>query len=325
MRRREFITLLGGAAAWPLAVRAQQPLPAIGFLHSAAPDAYAHVISSFKKGLHEIGYVEGENVTIEYRWARDQLDQLPVLASELVNLDVNVLVAFGGTTSALAAKAVTTKVPIVFATGGDPVKSGLVTSMSRPTENVTGVTFFTIELGQKRVEVLHDLIPKMTSVGLLTNPANPNSKDLSEDVERAARRLGLQFHLLNARNANEIEAAVVSIRQERNAAIIVSGDSAFTAQRDLIADLARRSAIPTIFPYREAAVVRGLMSYGTSVTEAHRQAGNYAGRILKGAKPRDLPVMQSVKFELVINLKTAKALGLDVPPTLLARADEVIE
>ena len=324
MKRREFITLLGGAAAWPLAARAQQPaMPVIGYLHSASPEPYSSMMAAFRHGLAEAGYVDGQNVTIDYRWAEGQFDHLPALAAELVAHRPAVLVAGGGDVSAVAAKAATTTVPIVFTIGADPVKSGLVASLNRPSGNLTGVTFFTIALGPKRLEMLRELQPKAGKIAVLVNPKslNPDAKEMQE----AARALGQSVHVLDATSEEELDTAFRSVAQERDDALIVVSNPLFTSRREQIVAIANYQRIPAIYPLREYVASGGLVSYGASIKDAYHQSGVYAGRLLKGAKPGDLPVMQPTKFELVINLKTAKAPGIDVPATLLARADEVIE
>jgi ABC-type uncharacterized transport system substrate-binding protein len=327
MRRREFITLLGGAtAAWPMSTRAQQAaVPVIGFLSGATPAESSYRLAAFRRGLNEIGYVEHRNVGIEYRWAGGQYDRLPAFAAELVNLKVSVIYASGNAASALAAKAATTTIPIVFTTGGDPVKLGLVSSFNRPGNNVTGVSFLANQLGAKRLELLHELVPAATSIGFLVNPTNPNSQSEASDVQAAARILGLHLHVENASTEREIDAAFASFVQERVNALFVIADAFFSTHRDQLIALAARHALPASYSGADNKTAGGLMTYGASAADADRQAGVYTGRILKGEKPADLPVMQPTRFELVINLKIAKALGLTVPPMLLALADEVIE
>ena len=325
MKRREFITLLGGAAAaWPLAAEAQQAaVPVIGFLSSASPGPYAPFKSAFHQGLKEAGYVDGQDVTIDYRWAEGQFNRLPALAAELVARRPAILVAGGGDVSAVAAKSATTTVPIVFTIGADPVGSGLVTNLSRPSGNLTGVTFFTITLGPKRLELLRELLPKAGKIAMLVNPKsmNPDAKE----VQEAARTLGQFVHVFHAASEGDVDTAFRSLAQERADALIVVSNPLFTSRREQIVTLANYHRVPAIYPLREYVASGGLVSYGASIKDAYRQSGVYAGRLLKGARPSDLPVLQPTKFELVINLKTAKALGLEVPPTLLARADEAIE
>jgi putative ABC transport system substrate-binding protein len=326
MKRREFITLLGGVAAWPLTARAQQPaMPVIGFLSGALPGPYAPFAAAYHRGLKETGYVEGVNTAVEYRWAEGEVDRLPALAAELVRRQVAVIAAGGGTASALAAKAATTTIPIVFLVAEDPVKLGLVASLNRPGGNATGVNFLLAELGSKQLGLLHELVPAAVRVGLLVNPRVPQTESATRDVAAAASAIGLQIDVVEARDSREIEAAFRTLVRNRADALVVGPDSFFASRRLQLATLATRHAIPSLFNIREYAEAGGLMSYGTSVTETYRQVGIYTGKILKGAKPADLPVVQSSKFELVINLPTARALGLEVPPTLLARADEVIE
>jgi putative ABC transport system substrate-binding protein len=326
MRRREFITLLGGAAvAWPLTVRAQQPaMPVIGFLHVASAKPFEGIVAGFRQGLKEVGYTE-QNVTIEFRWAEGHYDRLAALAAELVRRQVAVIVTGGGEAPALAAKAATLTIPIVFNVGSDPVKMGLVASLSRPGGNLTGVNIHTTELAAKRVGLLHDLVPSGTVIAYLVNPNFPGTETNVKEVEAAARVLGLKIVLLKASSKSDIDAAFASIPEKRVGALLVGSDPFFTSQRDQFVALVARHAIPAIFEQREFAVAGGLMSYGTSLTDSYRQMGNYAGRILKGEKPTDLPIVQSAKFELVINLKTAKSLGLALPSGLLSIADEVIE
>ena len=321
MKRREFIALLGGAAAaWPLAARAQQPaMPVIGFLDSRSPDAFADRLRGFRQGLKDTGYVEGENVAIEYRWAENQFDRLPELAAELVRRQVAVIVASGGAAAAFAAKAATTTIPIVFIVGEDPVRLGLVASLARPGGNLTGINFLSGELTAKRLELLRELVPGAARVAVLVNPANAaNTETTLRDVEPAARAMGLQIQVLNASTSREIDAAFATIVRERPDALFVGSDAFFNARRVQLALLAARHGVPAIYSDREYAEAGGLMSYGSNIVDAYRQVGVYAGRILKGAKPADLPVVQSSKFELVINPQTARMLGLTVPPTLLA-------
>jgi putative ABC transport system substrate-binding protein len=327
MKRRKFISLLGGAAvAWPFAARAQQPaMPVIGFLNSQSPDGFMEPLRGFRQGLKEAGYIEGENVAIEYRWAENQTDRLPALAAELVRRQVAVITTMGSS-PALAAKSATTAIPIVFNVGDDPVRVGLVASLARPGGNLTGINFFASELAAKRLELLRDLVPAATRVAVLVNPAEARITEATlRDVKAAARGMGLQIQVLNVSTSREINAAFATLAQERPDALFVGGGPFFTARRVQLAQLAARYAVPAIFPQRQDAEVGGLMSYGASVTDAWRQVGVYTGRILKGAKPADLPVVQASKFELVINAETARMLGLTVPDKLLVAADEVIE
>ena len=326
MRRREFLGLLGGAAAaWPLAARAEQPaMPVIGFLNSASPALYAGPVRAFCQGLGETGYVEGRNVTIEYRWADGQYDRLPALVAGLVGRQVTVMAATS-TPAALAAKAAAITIPIVFTTASDPVQLGLVASLSRPSGNVTGVTQMTVEVGPKRLELAHELVPAATTIALLVNPSSPIAETLSRDMQAAARTLGLQMHILQARNERDIDDAFATSIQLRAGMLLIGPDVFFNSRSEQLGALTLRHAMPTIYQYREFAAAGGLMSYGGSLIDAYRQAGVYTGRILRGDKPADLPVQQATKVELIINLKTAKTLGLTIPPSLLARADEVIE
>jgi ABC-type uncharacterized transport system substrate-binding protein len=328
VKRREFITLLGGgAAAWPLAARAQQTaMPVIGLLNPTSPDGMTERLGGFRQGLKETGYVEGENVAIEYRWAENQVDRLPALAADLVRRRVAVIAATGGPAVALAAKVTTTTIPIVFAVAQDPVILGLVASLARPGGNLTGINFFTAELAAKRLELLRELVPAAVRVAVLVNPSNATTTESTlRDVEAAARAVGLQIQIFNASTSREIDAAFATLVRENPDALFVAGDAFFSSRRMQLTHLASRHAIPAIYPSREDAKAGGLMSYGTSFPDTWRQMGVYAGRILKGAKPADLPVVQSAKFELVINAQTARMLGLTVPDKLLVAADEVIE
>jgi putative tryptophan/tyrosine transport system substrate-binding protein len=327
MKRREFITLLGsGAVAWPLATRAQRPaLPVIGFLHPSSPEAAARQLAAFRQGLKETGYVEGQNVVIEYRWAEGHNERLPALAADLVRREVAVIAATGGSTSALAAKAATSTIPIVFNAGTDPVKSGLVASFNRPGGNATGVINLDSPLVAKQLGLLQKLVPDAALIAVLINPDNAGAEYATREVQEAARSTGQQLLVLRARAEGEFDVAFATMAQQKAEALLVESDPFFLSQRNRLAALATQHRIPTIYSYREYAVTGGLMSYGDSLPEQYRQVGVYTGRILKGTKPTELPIMQSAKFEFVINLKTAKALGLTIPPSLLATADEVIE
>jgi len=326
MRRREFITVLGGVAAWPLAARAQQqPTTVVGFMHPGSPEAFSTHLGFLRQGLKENGYLEGKNVAIEHRWAEDQSGHLPELAADLVRRKVDVIAALGGTNSVLAAKAATRTIPIVFMTGGDPVKLRVVNSLNRPEANVTGITNIFEDLGAKDIGLLHELIPGAKSVGFLINADNPNASQQTKDLQEAARLLRLELQPFRAKNERELQEAFDTVAERALGAMLVGADPYFGGNVNQIVRLAADHRIPTVYYRREFADAGGLMSYGSSTSEAWRQVGVYIARILKGAKPGDLPVMQSTKFELVINLKTAKALGLEIPPQLLARADEVIE
>jgi putative ABC transport system substrate-binding protein len=326
LKRRDFITLLVGAVAWPLAARAQQPaMPVIGFLHGASPVAWTDQLRGFHRGLKEVGFVEGENVAIVYRWAEGQLDRLPTLAAELVRRQVSMIVAFAPA-AALAAKAATATIPIVFLVSLDPVGLGLVASFARPGGNLTGINFFSTELVAKRLELLRELVPTASRIAVLVNPASPvNADSTVRDVETAARAMGLQMQVLNASTSREIDAAFTNLARDRPDALFVGADQLFTHRGVQLVQWAARLAVPATYSGRRFTDIGGLMTYGTNTVDSYRQTGVYAGRILKGAKPADLPVEQATKFELVINAQTARMLGLELPPMLLARADEVIE
>jgi len=327
MRRREAIALIGGAAlALPLAARAQQPaMPVIGFLNSETPDLFAYLVRAFRQGLSKSGFVDGDNVAIEYRWAHGQYDRLPALVADLIRRQVNVIAA-NSPAPVMAAKAATSTIPIVFATGYDPVAAGLVASLARPGGNLTGVTTLTAEVGPKRVELLRELLPTATSIALLVNPAAGAMREtISTDLQAAARKLGLQFHVLHASAADELDTVFATLAQLSAGGLVIGSDPFFNSQSKQLAALALRHAVPTVYQYREFAAAGGLMSYGGSLTDMYHQVGVQTGRILKGEKPADLPVEQTTKVELIINLKTAKVLGLEVPTSILLRADEVIE
>lgn len=326
MKRREFIRLLGGAAAaWPLAARSQQPaMPVIGFLNGASPELSAHYVRPFREGLGEAGFVEGRNVAIEFRWANGQYDRLPALAADLVRRQVAVIAATS-TPTGLPAKAATTTIPIVFVTGSDPVEQGLVASLNRPGGNLTGVTTLAVELGQKRLELLHELVPKASLIGVLLNPTGPNLKAVSQDLQAAARTLGLPIHVVHASTERDLDAAFATLVQLRAGALVIGTDTFYNSQSAKLAALALRHKMPAIYQYREFAAAGGLMSYAGSITDAYRLAGVYTGRVLKGEKPSDLPVQQSSKVELYVNLKTAKALGLGIPQSIVLRANEVLQ
>src|SRR5215468_1125164 len=327
MQRRRFITLVGGTViAWPLAGRAQQrALPIIGFLSSAAPGPFKQLVEAFQRGLNEKGFIEGQNATIEYRWAEDHFDRLPAFATDLVQHNAAVITASGGPPSALAAKAATSTIPIVFNIASDPIKLGLVASLNHPGGNATGVHLFSVAVEPKKLELLHELVPKAEIIGVFVNPRNANAETIIGEVETAARALQLQINVVKVSAADEFGAAFASLARQADGALLVAADPFFNTQREALVALAAQYSIPAIYEFREFAAAGGLMSYGTNLSEAYYQVGGYTGRILKGEKPSDLPVVQPTKFELVINIKTAKKLGLTVPPNLFALADEVIE
>jgi putative ABC transport system substrate-binding protein len=326
MRRRELITLLGAAAAWPLAARAQQPgLPVIGFLSSLSADLYAGRVRAFQQGLGESGYVVGRNVAIEYRWAEGQENRLPALAADLVGRQVQVLIASGGTPTVLAAKAATSTIPIVFAFGNDPVRLGVVASLNRPGGNITGITAMTVELGPKRLELLHQMAPAAGVVALLVDPTNPNAEPYSKALQAAAHALGLQLHVVHASQERDFDSVFATLTQLQVGALVIGPEQFYLGRSEQLAALTARHAIPAMSQYREFVDAGGLMAYGGDSTFSIRTAGVYTGRILRGEKPADLPVQQATRLELTINLKAAKALGLAVPQSLLVAADEVIE
>jgi putative tryptophan/tyrosine transport system substrate-binding protein len=327
VRRREVIALLGGVAVgWPLAARAQRPaIPLIGFLSSRSLNDSRHLVDAFRIGLQATGYIEGQNITVEYRWAEGQYDRLPALAAELVRSRVAVLVTTGGEPSVMAAKAATSSIPIVFTTGGDPVKMGLVASLSRPGGNATGISLLTTAPEAKRLGILHELAPRAGVVGVLIDPNYQQAEDQAREVGEAAKALDLQIEIAHAGKEQELESAFAILAQRNAAALLVTADPFFDTRRDRIIALAAQFRLPAIYQFRDYAVAGGLVSYGVSLADGYRQVGIYAGRVLKGDKPRDLPIYQAIKFEFVINLKTARALGLQVPPMLSALADEVIE
>ena len=325
--RRELLAALGGAAAaWPFVARAQQPtMPVIGILHFGSPEANVNVMAAFRQGLGEAGYVDGRNVAIEYRWAYNDVDRLPQLAADLVRRRVALIVTPANMVVAFAAKAATTTIPIVFNTGTDPVKAGLVASLNRPGGNITGVSFMNVQLGAKRLGMLRELLPKAMRFAILVNRSNPDTDSVVADLRSAAASIGCEIEVLDADTYSDIVPAVASLVQRRADAFLINPGQVFYDRRTQLLTLAARYRLPAIYPAREWADAGGLMSYGSSFAEQHRQAGIYAGRVLKGEKPADLPILRATKFELVINLQTAKALDIDIPPTLLARADEVIE
>jgi putative tryptophan/tyrosine transport system substrate-binding protein len=327
MNRRELITLIGGAATWPLATRAEQTaLPVIGFINGGTADGAARYAAAFRKGLSETGYLEGQNVMVEYHWLEGQYDRAAAVAAVLVDRHVTVIAVPGLTSAALAAKAATRTIPIVFGIGDDPVRLGLVASLARPAGNATGINFFAQEITSKRLGLLHELMPKATRIAVLVNPSNAESTEVTlKEVRETARALGLEIHVLNASTRGEIDAAFAAVARERAEALFVAGDGLFTSRRVQFATLAARDRVPAMYGTRELVEAGGLMSYGTSVSDMFHQVGVYTGRVLKGAKPADLPVLQSTKFEFVINLQTARALGIEVPNSIQLLADELIE
>ena len=326
MRRREFITLLGGAAAWPLAAHAQQPArPVIGFLFGGSPEGSANFVAAFRKGLGDAGYVEGQNVAIEYLWTHNDNDRLPELAADLVRRRVAVIVTPNFTAAALAAKAATTTIPIVFGGGFDPVQAGLVASLNQPGGNVTGISFMSVEIGGKRLGLLHELLPGAAHFAMLVNPTNPNAELNITEARAATSVIGRQIEVLTASTNRDIDTAFASLVEKRADALLLSPEPLFTTRRVQLVTLAARHAVPAIYYIREFAEIGGLMSYGPNLANQYREVGVYTGRILKGEKPADLPILRPTRFEFVINLQTAKTLGLEVPPMLLARVDEVIE
>ncbi len=326
MRRRDFISLLSGAAAaWPLAAHAQQGTPLIGFLASASASGYARVVKEVSDGLNDTGYVEGRNLAVEYRWADFQYDQLPSLAADLVERKVKVIFATGSVISAIAAKKATGTIPVVFANGSDPLRYGLVASLNRPEGNVTGVTFYNSELGPKRIEIIRELIPHARNVAVLVNPKNPNAEPDSKEIQEAGHSIGMNIEIVNATNEHELNEAFRGLAKRQADALMVHIDALFQSRREQIIALAKQYSMPTMYTSREYVPLGGLISYGTNVAAMYRLAGTYVGRILKGAKPNDLPIQRPTKFDLVVNLKAAKALGLTIPESFLLRADEVIE
>ena len=327
MRRREFISLIGGAAAvWPLAARAQQPaMPVIGFLSGTSSKGYAPYLAAFREGLREGGFVEGQNVTIEYRWADDHYERLPELAADLVTRRVALIAAAGGSPAALAAKSATTTIPIVFQIGVDPVKAGLVSSLNQPGGNITGFANLALEVGPKRLELLHRLVPNATNIAVLVNPARSNVEAETKDMQSAANKLGLQLNVLYASTERDFDKVFATSVQLRAGGVVISGDPFFNTRSEELAAMAIHYMVPAIYQFHEFAAAGGLVSYGSSIKNTHREAGIYTARILKGEKPADLPVQEPSKVELIINLKTAKALGLEIPPSILTSADEVIE